>query len=367
MTMKLRATTTGLVVAFVLACAACSAQAAPAVDPAQDVDKMRAAMAANAEQAIAKQGGSRILFKVDAGALREAMVTELRDDAYRILHDNRIPFAGLAVREGGVEVRIAEAADRQKLLSKLVPAAEAAPAGGASIGVTDGGDGLLRLMPTDSGFALRLHGLVRQSIEMIEQRLRSGDIRPAGVQPDGSDRIRVLLPGVSDPERVAAMFGKQAKIAFRLVDLSMSATAALQGSPPASSEVLYDFKTKAPYLVLKEVVMDGDDIIEAAPGFAPENHQPIASFRFDARGTRRFAHVTEENVGKPLAIVVDDSVLSVSVIREPIRGGSGVISGNFTLEDANTIAMLVRSGTLPGRLSVVDRQVVTPAGNGGKQ
>jgi preprotein translocase subunit SecD len=368
MTMNQRATTAGLVVAFVLACAAWSAKSAPGAptDDAQQVDRMRAAMAADAAKAIEKQGGSRILFKVDAAALREEMVTELRDDVYRIVHDGRIPFAGLTMRDGGVEVRIAAASDRQRLLSKLVPGTEAAPSAGATVGVADGGDGLLRLMPTDSAFAERLHGLVRESVEMIEQRLRNGGIRPAGVQPDGTDRILVLLPGVRDPERITAMFGKKARIAFRLVDLSMTADAALQGSPPASSEVLYDFKTRAPYLLLKEVAMDGDDIIEAAPSFDPGNHQPIASFRFNARGTRRFAHITEENVGKPFAIVVDDDVLSVAVIREPILGGSGQISGNFTLQDAATIAMLLRSGTLPGRLSVVDRQVAAPADNAGK-
>jgi preprotein translocase subunit SecD len=162
---------------------------------------------------------------------------------------------------------------------------------------------------------------------------------------------------------VSAIFSKKARIAFRLVDVSMTATEALKGAPPPASEVLYDFKTKAPYLILKEIAMEGDDIIDVAPGFDSQNHQPIASFRLNGRGTRRFAHVTGENVGRPFAIVVDDQVLSVSVIREPILGGSGQISGNFTLEEANTIAMLLRSGTLPGRLSVVDQQVVEPAVN----
>jgi preprotein translocase subunit SecD len=359
-----RAKTTGLIVAFILATAALSAMAAPrapAPDDAQEVDRIRAAIAANAEKALEQQGGSRILFKVDAGALHEAMVTDLRDDVYRILREDRIPFAGLAVREGGVEVRIAEAKDQQRVLSKLAPSTEATPSRGGTVGVADSGDGLIRLMPTDSGFAERLHGLVRQSIEMIEQRLRSSGISQAGVQPDGSDRIRVLVPDITDPERVTAMFSKKARIAFRLVDVSMTATEALQGPPSAASEVLYDFKTKTPHLLLKEIAMEGDDIIDAAPSFDPQSQQPIASFRFNARGARHFAHITEDDVGRPFGIVLDDHVLSVSVIREPILGGSGVISGNFTLEDANTIAMLLRSGTLPGRLSVVDQQVVEPA------
>jgi preprotein translocase subunit SecD len=350
--------TTGLIVAFMLACAAASAISAPralASDDAQEVDKMRAATAADAGKAIEQHGGSRILFKVDAGALREAMVTDLRDDVYRILHDGRIPFAGLAVRDGGLEVRIADPKDQQRVLSKLMPSSEGA------VVAANSADGLTRLAPADSAFAGRLRGLVRQSMEMIEQRLRDSGIRQAGVQPDGSDRIGVLLPDIRDPERVSAIFSKKARIAFRLVDVSMTATQALQGAPPPASEVLYDFKTGTPYLVLKETVMDGEDIIDAAPGFDPQSRQPTASFRFNARGTRRFAHVTEANVGRPFAVVLDDKVLSVSVIREPILGGSGIISGNFTLQEANDIAMRLRSGTLPGRLSVVDQQVVEPA------
>jgi preprotein translocase subunit SecD len=168
MTMNERAKTTGLIVAFILASAALSAIAAsraPTPDDAQEVDKIRAAIAANAEKALEKQGGSRILFKVDAGALHEAMVPDLRDDAYRILREGHIPFAGLAVREGGVEVRIAEAKDQRRVLSKLVPSTEATPSRGGTVGVADSGDGLIRFMPTDSGFAERLHGLVRQSME----------------------------------------------------------------------------------------------------------------------------------------------------------------------------------------------------------
>jgi preprotein translocase subunit SecD len=149
-----------------------------------------------------------------------------------------------------------------------------------------------------------------------------------------------------------------------MVDVSMSAEEALKAGPPSGSEVLYEFKTKTPDLVLKEIVIEGDDIIDASPGF--ERDQPIASFRFNAHGTRRFAEITAANIGRPFAIVVDDRVLSAAVIREPILGGSGQISGNFTLEDANIVAMLLRSGTLPGRLSVVDQQVVAPAANPGK-
>jgi preprotein translocase subunit SecD len=140
----------------------------------------------------------------------------------------------------------------------------------------------------------------------------------------------------------------------------MRAEDALSNGSPAGSEVLYGFKDKTPYLLLRESALDGDDIADAGPGFAPGTEKPVASFRFNARGTRRLAHITEENVGKPFAIVLDDKVLSAPVIREPITGGSCQISGNFTLEEANSIAMLLRAGALPGHLSVVEQQVVAP-------
>ena len=119
-------------------------------------------------------------------------------------------------------------------------------------------------------------------------------------------------------------------------------------------------------MILKRVVMEGGEIVEASPGFDQVTRQPIVLFRFSANGTRRFAEITQENIGRPFAIVLDNDVLSIPIIREPILGGSGQISGNFTLEDANTIAMLLRSGTLPGRLIVIEQQNVEPAGTAGK-
>jgi len=360
--MNARGRTAGLFVAFMLASAAVSATAAPRSDDAQAADKMRAAIAANAEKALARQGGARILFKVDASALREAMVTELRDDLYRTVREGRIPFSGLSIRDGGVEVRIAEPKDRQRVRAKLVPSTAA-----EAIGVTDAGDGLIRLMPTEAGFAARLHELVKQSGEMIEQRLRNSGIADASEQPDGADRLRVLLPGVKDAGQLAATLSKRGRVTFRLVDESVNAAQALKGALPPTSEILHDFKSKDPYVVLKEAAMEGDDIIDASPGFDRATQQPIASFRFNARGARRLAAITQENINKPFAIIVDDQVLSVSLIREPITGGSGQISaGNFTIEDANNVAMLLRSGALPGRLTVVDQQVVEPAVNAGK-
>ncbi|OAF15703.1 SecDF P1 head subdomain-containing protein [Bradyrhizobium neotropicale] len=357
MTTTLQQRMTRLIVVLTIA----SAIALPRTARAEEthLDKMRAKISALVGNMMEKQGGSRIVYKVDTDGLREAAVTDLRDDVYKNLRDGHIAFSGLAIRAGSVEVKIADAKGRDQLERKLTSVANTLPA--HAFTVADAGDGLIRLTPADAALAARQHDLVEDSIAMIEQRLKDNDIKLASVQPDGPDRIRIFLPGMMEPERVIAIFAKKVRVSFRTVDLSMPAEQAELSSPPAGSEVLFGFKDKRSYLVSKDSALDGGDISYAGPGFATGTKDPIASFTFNARGARRFAHVTEENIGKPFAIVLDDKVISAPVIREPITGGSVQISGNFTLEEANRVAMLLRAGALPGHLSLVEQQVVQPA------
>jgi preprotein translocase subunit SecD len=362
MTTPLRDRVTRLIAALAtISSILASAVALPRAALADDtqLDKMRARIAAFVTDRMEKLGGSRIVYKVDSDGLRESVVTDLRDDVYRVLHEGRIAFSGLAIRDGGVDVKIADAKGREQLARKLASAAEGLPS--HALSVTDGGDGMIRLAPTDAAAAARLHDLVDDTIAMIEQRLKDAGIKPALVQPDGTDRIRIFLPGLMEPGQATAIFASKVKVSFRLVDLSMSPEQAQSGAPPEGTEVLPGFKDKKPYLVARDSVLDGDDISYAGPGFANGTKDPVASFRFNGRGTRRFAHITEENVGRPFAIVLDGKVISAPVIREPITGGSGQISGNFTLEEANSVAMLLRAGSLPGHLALVEQQVVQPA------
>lgn len=354
MTITLRDRITRLIAALAFVSAIALPRAAAAEDT--QLDKMRAKVAAFVGNMMEKLGGSRIIYRVDTDGLREALVTELRDEVYKNLREGHVAFTDLAIRDGAVEVKIAGAKSRDQLVRKLTT--DAAPP--HSFDVTDGGDGLLRLAPTDAALSSQLHDLVADSVAMIEQRLKDIDVKLASVQPDGADRIRIFLPGAMEPERVTAVFARKVRVSFRPIDVSMPAEQAQLGTPPAGAEVLFGFKDKRPYLVAKDSALEGDDIIYAGPGFATGTKDPIASFRFNGRGTRRFAHITEENVGKPFAIVLDDKVVSAPVIREPITGGTGQISGNFTLEEANSVAMLLRAGALPGHLSLVEQQVIQP-------
>ncbi|WP_256808223.1 preprotein translocase subunit SecD [Bradyrhizobium sp. Bra64] len=351
------AMTSGIMTSIIVVSTIALPRAAIAED--SQFDRMRAKIATFVADKMEKLGGSRIVYKVDTDGLRESVVTDLRDDVYKALREGKIAFSGLAIRDGGVELKIADAKGREQLARKLASAAEGLPS--HALSVTDGGNGPVRLAPTDAAAAARLHELVEDSIAMIEQRLKDAGIQLASVLPDGQDRIRIFLPGMMEPERVTAVFARRVKVSFRLIDLSMPAEQAQSGTPPAGTEVLSGFKDKSLYLVARDSALDGDDISYAAPGFASGTKDPIASFRFNGRGTRRFAHVTEENIGRPFAIVLDGKVISAPVIREPITGGSGQISGNFTLEEANSVAMLLRAGSLPGHLGLVDQQVVQPA------
>ncbi|MDN4981725.1 preprotein translocase subunit SecD [Bradyrhizobium sp. WYCCWR 13022] len=364
MTTPLRDRATRLILAFAMTSVISAATVVlPHAARAEDqFDKMRAKIAAFVGDKMEKLGGSRIIYKVDGDALRESVVTDLRDDVYKTLHDGHIAFSNLAIRDGGVDVKIADAKGRDQLARKLASAAEGLPS--HAVAVTDGGDGAVRLAPTDAASRARLNELVEDSIAMIEQRLKDAGIKLVSVVPDGTDRIRIFLPGVTDPERITAIFARKVKVSFRQIDASMSAEQAQSGTPPEGSEVLLGFKDKRPYLVAKESskdsALDGNDISYAAPGFASGTKDPVAQFRFNGRGARRFAHLTEENVGQALAIVLDDKVISAPVIREPITAGSVQISGNFTLEEANSVAMLLRAGALPGHLTLVEQQVVQP-------
>src|SRR5499426_971741 len=313
------------------------------------------------------QGGSHILLEVDANAVRKEKLQSLADDVLRVLREARIGFTGRAVRGDRVEVRITREADLPQALSKLRELSQ--PLGGLlsatgqrSIEITDGGGGLIQLRPTDAALTERIRQAVEQSIQIVDRRVNElGTVEPS-IQRQGVDRILVQVPGLQDPTRLKELLGKTAKLTFRLVDVTGSLDEALQGRPPPESELLYGTakEGKQPYLIKKQVMVSGEDLTAAQPGFDQRTSEPIVTFRFNNNGARRFAQVTQENVGRPFAIVLDNEVISAPVIREPILGGSGQISGSFSVEQANDLAILLRAGALPAPLTIIEERTVGP-------
>jgi preprotein translocase subunit SecD len=311
------------------------------------------------------QGGSHILLEVDANYVRKEKAEALRDDVRRVLRDARVGYTGLVVRGLTVEVRIRDESNFDQALTKLRELSQ--PLGGLlstsgqrSVDVVDAGNRLVQLTITQPAITERIRQSVEQSIQIVERRINElGTVEPV-VQRQGVDRILVQVPGLSDPARLLDLLGKTAKLTFRLVDVNGNVEAALRGQVPPDDELLYgpQKEGKPPYLIEKRVMVSGEDLTDAQPGFDQRTSEPIVSFKFNISGARKFAQVTQENVGRPFAIVLDNEVISAPVIREPILGGSGQISGSFTVQQANDLAILLRAGALPAPLTVIEQRVV---------
>src|ERR1700726_3836604 len=307
------------------------------------------------------QGGSYLLLEVDSNYVKKEKLDQIRDDVRRTLRDARIGYTGLATRPDSVEVRVKES-DLQNALTKLRDLSQ--PLGGLlgssgqrSLEVSDAGGGLIRLTVPQAAVTDRIRQTIEQSIQIVERRVNQlGTVEPV-IQRQGTDRILVQVPGLQDPTELKRILGTTAKMEFRMVDPSISPDQAQQGRVPAGSEVLMsEASPKVPYVVKTQVLVSGADLTDAQPGFDQRTGEPIVSFRFNTSGSRKFAQATTENVGQPFAIVLDNEVISAPVIREPITAGSGQISGNFTVQSANDLAILLRAGALPAPLTIIEER-----------
>ena len=313
------------------------------------------------------QGGSHILLEVDTKAVMKEKLEALRDDVRHNLREARIGYIGLAIKGNSVEVRIRDNAHLDQALTKLRTLSQ--PLGGIlggtgrrTVDIENAGNNLIRLTVTEPAIVERVRQAVDQSIEIVERRVNQlGTVEPL-IARQGSDRILVQVPGLQDPSELKKLLGKTAKLEFRMVDQSMTAQQALQTRPPPDAEILYgpEKEGKPPYLIDKRVLVSGADLTDAQAAFDSRTNEPVVNFRFNTSGARKFAQVTQANVGRPFAIVLDNEVISAPVIREPILGGSGQISGNFTVEQTTLLARLLRAGALPAPLTIVEERTVGP-------
>src|SRR5947199_7536603 len=312
------------------------------------------------------QGGSYLLLEVDSNYVRKEKLDQVRDDVRRGLRDARIGYQGLVSRPDSVEVRISKDTDLPTALAKLRELSQ--PLGGLlgssgqrSLEVSDAGGGVIRLVVPQAAITDRVRQTIEQSIQIVERRVNElGTVEPL-IQRQGVDRILVQVPGLQDPTELKKILGKTAKMEFRMVDTTVPPDQAGQGRVPPDSEILMSAQTpKVPYVIKKQVLVSGGDLTDAQPGFDQRTNEPIVSFRFNSSGSRKFAQATTENVGQPFAIVLDNEVISAPVIREPITAGSGQISGNFSVQAANELALLLRAGALPAPLTVIEERTVGP-------
>jgi preprotein translocase subunit SecD len=212
------------------------------------------------------------------------------------------------------------------------------------------------LTPTDAGNANALESAMNTAREVVYNRVDPDGTREVTVVRQGGDRILVQVPGLQNPEGLKQLLGKTARLEFKLVDLNADPAT---GRAPPGSQIL-PMRDGGTIAVLRRAMVTGDQLVDAQQTYDPQTNQPAVSIRFDSAGGRRFARVTQDNVGKPFAIILDDVVLSAPNINEPILGGQAQISGSYTVETANELAVQLRSGKLPVELKVVEERTVGP-------
>ena len=319
------------------------------------------------------QGGSHLLLEVEAAVVVQERLAALVDSMRPALRAKRIGYRDLGERNGAATVTIRNPEQLELAVEEIRKLAVPVQ-GNAVAGITGGLDievdvistNQILVTLTEEAIAERRRSAVQQSIEIVRRRIDELGTREPTIQRQGEERILVQVPGLQDPERLKSILGKTAKMVFRLVDVTTSPAEILAGgrTPPGSELLESDERNPdgTPvdlYVVRKRVMVSGDTLVDSSATF--QDNMPVVSFRFDSVGAKRFGDATVKNVRKPFAIVLDRRVISAPVIREPILGGTGIISGNFTVQEVQDLSLLLRAGALPAPLKILEERTVGPA------
>jgi protein-export membrane protein SecD len=314
------------------------------------------------------QGGAHLLYQLDENEMVEDWLNTLRGDVREGLRKVRIGYTDLSqnVASRTVSVKMRETADLDKAYDELrklaVPVGSNVFSGfsGYNLTVDRKGTDEITLTITDQGLTQRMGSAIDASIETIRRRVDAFGTTEPSIQRQGRNRVLVQVPGISDVERLKKLIGETGKLEFKLVDPAANAAQVAESKHvPPGDELLYSADSPPiPYVIKSQAMVSGENLVDAQAAFDQRSGEPVVDFRFDATGAKRFAKVTQENVGLPFAIILDNKVISAPVIREPILGGSGQISGNFTVERSVDLAVTLRSGALPAKLTVIEERTV---------
>ncbi len=308
------------------------------------------------------QGGSDLLYSVDTAALRNERLTNMSEDIRKQLQDKQVLFTDLAVVNGQIGLRVTDPAqvnDTANTLRQTVGAPLQGVAGGRDVTVSVAADQRIVIAFVPAAFDAEAQRAVEQNIEVIRRRIDQMGTKEPDITRRGKDRIDIQAAGESDPERLKKVVGQTAKLSFQMLDENASPEDLAAGRVPPGDEVLVSTDGRAPqYLVKKHQVVTGEMLSSASAGFDQQTGRSEVEMRFNGVGARRFGDVTRQNVGKRFAIVLDKKVLSAPVIEGPIPGGNGRITGNFTPESANDLAVLLRAGSLPAPMKVEEQRTV---------
>ncbi len=297
------------------------------------------------------QGGSYLVMEVQTDTLVAEKLESLADLTRSALREDKIKFSGLKVADGQMTVKILKGEQLMQARS-VIHKQESLP-----LDIQANGN-QLTVSYTDEALERMKAQAVEQSLQIVRTRIDELGTKEPQIQRQGLDRIVIQLPGVQDPSEIKALMGRTAKMTFHLVDEETSVQSAQAGQLPADS--MLALSEEEGYVVLKRAVVVGGESLDDARGIYDDQGRPAVSFSFKAAGAKKFARATRENINRRLAIVLDGQVISAPTIQSVIPNGQGVITGAFTVQETNNLALLLRSGALPAPLTVVEERVVGP-------
>ncbi|MBL8669059.1 MAG: protein translocase subunit SecD [Alphaproteobacteria bacterium] len=338
----------------------------PNAFPKAEIEKLTWLYVRQVSLGLDLRGGSHLLLQVETQAVVKERIEGILDGLRTQLRREKIAYGDLQADPSGISFRPRDEAQRAKAqdIARSVARENSSSALALGFGETTTvttsttADGTIRIAIPDGLIREWRRSAVTQSIEIVRRRVDETGTKEPTIQRQGDDRIIVQLPGLDDPERMKRLLGKTAKLAFRFVEEGASPT----GPLPAGVERLPTDEARSggeqSLAINRRVIVSGDNLVDAQPSF--RNGLPVVTFRFDAAGAKRFADASRDNVGRRFAIVLDNRVVSAPVIREAILGGSGEISGSFTVESAKDLALVLRAGALPAPLQVLEERSVGP-------
>jgi preprotein translocase subunit SecD len=301
------------------------------------------------------RGGSHLLLEADTKAVLDEHMKSMKDAARAALRKKEILYVDLATKDDGITFTLRNPAKDKDAANDLARDLDKT----ADVSISD--DGKVSVTLDQKAIDKLNAGVIDQSIEIVRKRVDESGTKEPVIQRQGTNRIVVQLPGISDPTEMKNKLGTTAKMDFHLLDDDAMTSGQLG---PNSLRVPVRDKAGVSIVVQKNAVLDGSRLTDAQPSFDQQG-QPVVTFKFDSLGTKQFCDITRENTGKPFAILMANAanvmeVLTYPRINEPICSGSGQISGQFTVKEVTDISLLLRAGALPAPLNVVEERTVGP-------
>jgi preprotein translocase subunit SecD len=306
-------------------------------------------------------GGSQLLLEADQSDAAKQRLQSMEDQVTTELRRTpRVEIGDISTAGGRVSFLVRDPTQVDTAVERLRAITQpVALTGGRDWDVQVMDSTRIIMTPTQAGSQRAMKDAMTVARDVVRRRIDPQGTKEITVINQGTDRILVEVPGVEDPEALKRLIGQTARLEFKLVDLTADPNQVQQGHAPAGSQVLQMAEGGGFIAVKRRVMVSGEQLVDAKQSF-DQNGQAVVSIKFNTAGARRFGRVTQENVNKPFAIILDDKVLSAPNINEPILGGQAQISGNFTVETANQLAVSLASGKLPVKLNVIEERTIGP-------